>query len=258
EKVILMQVEIDLNLSARQNAAKHFDAAKEAKRKREAALASMEEVRKQIALEEEKSAASEAPRVRVKEARKREWFEAFRWFRTSGGFLVVAGRDAKQNELLAAKYLREGDLFFHADVHGAPATILKDGQKAGEKDLLETACWAASYSSAWKGGFSSCDVYAVKPDQVSKYSHGEFVAKGGFMIYGERKWFRGVPLGLWFFAREGILSVLPVVCPKPAGALRVVPGRVKKTDFAKMVIKILGLTNNDGVLAWLPGDADAA
>lgn len=38
--------------------------------------------------------------------RKPAWFEKFYWFITTDGFVVVAGRDAQQNELLVKRYLR--------------------------------------------------------------------------------------------------------------------------------------------------------
>ena len=41
-------------------------------------------------------------------------------------YLVVSGRDAQQNELLVKRYLRPGDLYVHADLHGAATTILRN------------------------------------------------------------------------------------------------------------------------------------
>lgn len=258
-----MKIIIDPNSNAWQNVAMQYDEAKKLKAKRESIERAIAETKAKLELarkQEEKEAAKrslEKPKIRVKEVRKREWFEAFRWFRTSNGFIVVAGREAKQNELLVAKQMQPDDLFFHADVHGAPATILKQGAHASEQDLVEAACWAASYSSAWKAGHGSCDVYAVKPDQVSKYSHGEYVAKGGFMIKGERKWFRNIELGLLLAknAAEKLISLPANYSQKPQGALHLVPGSNEKVDLAKMIVKKMSLNNSDEVLALLPGNA---
>ena len=61
--------------------------------------------------------------------------------------------------------------------------------------IKETAEAAASYSSAWKSGMGSCDVFYVKPDQVSKTApSGEYMPKGGFMISGKKEYMRGVRL----------------------------------------------------------------
>ncbi len=44
-------------------------------------------------------------RVQVLPQCKTHWFEKFAWFVTSNNYLVVAGKDAKQNELLVKRYL---------------------------------------------------------------------------------------------------------------------------------------------------------
>jgi len=55
-----------------------------------------------------------------------------------------------------------GDLFFHADIDGAPVAVMKTGgRNAGDQDLMEAAQFAASYSAAWKFGYGSVDVYCV-------------------------------------------------------------------------------------------------
>ncbi|MEW5955420.1 MAG: NFACT RNA binding domain-containing protein [Candidatus Micrarchaeota archaeon] len=250
-----MYVELDPRLSARENVAHYYQQAKELRRKRERIAKAMDELRERITALEKTSAEEAAvrPAVRVKAAREKQWFEKFRWLRTSGGFLALAGRDAKQNELLVARHLEPSDLFFHADVHGAPATILKNGQNASENDLRECAEFAGAYSSAWKAGHGAVDVYCVKPDQVSKYSHGEYVAKGGFMIRGERKWFRGLPLRL----RLAVVDERAAVVPRTASeGVEVVPGGYKKAVVAEGVKKNLGVISSDEVLALLPGDCE--
>ena len=164
---------------------------------------------------------------------------------------MLAGNDAKQNELLVARHLEPPDLFMHAEIHGAPATIIKEGQKAPERSLLEAAQFSASYSSAWKNGLSAVDVYAVKPDQVSKHSQGEYVPKGGFMISGERQWFRHTQLGL----RLGMENEIPIVEPESkqsAGGIPLHPGGSKeKGALAKELAKKLGC-DVDELLQLLP------
>lgn len=125
------------------------------------------------------------------------WYEKFRWTITRNGFLVIAGKDASQNESIVKKYLGEDDYFLHADVHGAPATVLlKMGREPDVVDLENAAVIAASYSRAWKAGFSYVEVYWVRGSQVSKTPpSGEYISKGAFMVYGERTYTR-VPLRL--------------------------------------------------------------
>ena len=64
--------------------------------------------------------------VSVQQVRKQLWFEKFHWFISSENYLVVSGRDAQQNELLVKRHLSVGDAYVHADLHGAPSTIVKN------------------------------------------------------------------------------------------------------------------------------------
>ncbi len=56
--------------------------------------------------------------------------------------MVVSGRDAQQNELLVKRYLRPGDLYVHADLHGAATTILRnaDPNRPSELDGRAEPC----------------------------------------------------------------------------------------------------------------------
>jgi predicted ribosome quality control (RQC) complex YloA/Tae2 family protein len=251
--------------NAWQNATDYFERAKRARAKAEGARkaiketeARLEKMRREDAAAQEKALknAQEAKaKFKVKTLREREWFEKYRFFTTSGGFLVIAGKDAKQNEALVAHHLEASDLFFHADVHGAPATILKNGVEATQQDKLEAAQWAASYSSAWKAGSGACDAYAVRKEQVSKYSHGEFVAKGAFVIRGTREWFKNTELALALAKKddETIVALPAVHAAAPKNAVRVKPGGVKKSEAAKKIAARLSAEQSD-VEKLLPGD----
>ena len=46
----------------------------------------------------------------VEQLRRVHWFERFHWFISSENYLVLAGRDAQQNEQLVKRYMRKGDL----------------------------------------------------------------------------------------------------------------------------------------------------
>jgi len=258
-----MKVSLDSRKSLRANAAHYFEQSKEMRAKQVRIKSAILEVEGRIAQLSAKSDAEQdaaTKSVSIRTVEKKEWFERFHWFTTSSGFLCIAGKDAKQNELLVGKYFEQGDLFFHADVQGAAVTILKNGDKdeqqgegngeqgeggdtrpgAAQQDLAEVAQFAASFSKAWKGGFTSVDVYAVGREQVSKSAQsGEYLAKGAFVIRGERKWFRNTELKLVVGKSEsGKLSVLPanfeVKDKGSRGFVEVVPG-VEKALAAKEV-----------------------
>lgn len=125
------------------------------------------------------------------------WFEKYRWSVTSGGLIIIGGRDASQNESIVKKMLRDSDLFFHADIHGGSAVVLMAEREPREEEIEEAATMAACYSKAWRGGLASIDVYWVRGTQVSKSPPaGQYLKTGAFMIYGEKNYLRSVPLRL--------------------------------------------------------------
>ncbi len=255
-----MKIRIDWRKTAWQNAARYYEESKKARSKAEGARRAAEQTRAKIAALEQKIAAAQAApaektKTRVKETREREWFERFHWTHTTDGLLVLAGKNAKQNELLVAHHLEQNDLFLHADVHGAAATVLKNGAKASEQSRREAAQFAGCYSSAWKAGSGVADVYAVSPDQVSKQAAaGEFVAKGGFIIRGKREWFKNSELALRIAAQGGRVLAFPAIAKTPK-AVEVVPGSLKKELAAKKIAALLGAEENE-VLRALPGDCE--
>jgi predicted ribosome quality control (RQC) complex YloA/Tae2 family protein len=250
-----MKIVLDWRKGARENAEAHYSQAKEAAKKAEGARKAIDETRKEMEdaqkqKERADAEAKQAPRMK----RRKEWFEKYRWFYTSGARLVVAGRDAKQNDLLFAKVMEEKDLFFHADIQGAPATLLQDGKKAGEQERKEAAQFAASHSSAWKTGAAGVDVYAVEKSQLAKHAQGGYVGAGGFAIAGERVWFRATQLGLAIGVKEGIVISLPIVHPDAANLpYTLYPGAKEKGAAAKELAKAISAASDEIILALPSG-----
>lgn len=230
-----MEIELDIRRSAIENAAHHYEQAKKYREKAVGAKKAIEDTKRKL---EAGGPQKKAVKVR-KEAAPREWYEAFHWFRSTDGFLVIGGRDARQNEIIVAKHMSPEDVFLHADVHGAPATVIKaEGRAVPEATLRQAAQFAAAYSSAWKSGQTEADAYAVKPAQVSKQApSGEFLAKGAFMIRGERQWFRRMPLKLVLGFEEGKLVVWPAESKKEG--IPVEPGPTEKGPLAEQIRKLL-------------------
>lgn len=228
-----MELRLDITKSFWENIAVYHERAKKLKRK----IRKLEELLANPPKEEQE----EQKRVEIVKKRRRDWYEKFRWTFTSSGHLVIAGRDARTNELIVRKYLEDGDLFFHADVVGAPATVLKDGQSAPEQDIKEAAVFAASMSRAWRSGWPSVDVFYVTPDQVSlSPPSGEYRPKGGVMVYGKKNWVRDAPLGLYVgFDEEKNRFFVSPHRPEPPFVF-IVPGRVEKTEMAKKILSLFG------------------
>jgi len=128
------------------------------------------------------------------------WFERYRWFVSSEGVVVIAGRDASSNDLIVRRNLKDGDLYLHADLHGASSVIVKrppDGVPVTDVTLREAGQWAVAFSKAWRAGLASASAFWVTPDQVSKAAaSGEFVPKGAWVIHGTKNVLRDLPLEL--------------------------------------------------------------
>ena len=240
-----MKVPLDLNSSAQENAASYYEKAKKMREKAGGTEKAIEETT--MELEKLEVVVEKKPKMK----RKLQWYEKFHWFISSDGFLVIGGRDAEQNELIYSKYFEDADIFLHADIHGAPFVAVKNGSGAPERTLEEAAQFAASYSSAWKEGLGAVDVYAANKGQVSKHSHGEYVPKGGFVIKGDRKWFKNIELKMYIGVSESGIECIPTKCGKERfiSYFEIKPGGVGKGDLSKKLFQLLSKELGDKSLS---------
>ena len=180
-------VELEIKKNIHENADSYYERAKKAREKADGVKRAIEATLREMERVEEKLERKLVTSIKVR--RKREWYENYRWFFTSEGFLVIGGRTAEMNEEIVSKHLESRDLFFHTQTPGAPAVILKDGQEAGEISIREAAEFAATYSALWKEEKHAGEVYYVLPEQVSKTAKpGEYLPKGSFYITGKRNY----------------------------------------------------------------------
>ena len=125
---------------------------------------------------------------------------------------MVGGRDRQQNEQIVRRYLTKGDIYVHADFHGASSCVIKNpsGGEVPPKTLSEAGQMAACNSSAWDSKIV-IGSYWVNDDQVSKTAQtGEYLTTGAFMIRGKKNFIPAEPLvmgiGLLFKVRPAIMS----------------------------------------------------
>lgn len=192
-----IEVEIPITLDPYEYAQQLFDEAKKLKRKAESAKEHLLELKGKLELEAKKR---EQRIEALKSAfRRKSWYERFRWSITRNGFLIIAGRDVQQNTALVRRYLKENDIYLHADIQGAPSTILiTEGKIPNESDIYDAAVIAASYSKGWNLGLPALDVFWVKGEQVSlSPPSGEYLRKGSFMVYGQKNYLKAIPLVLY-------------------------------------------------------------
>ena len=188
-KVNSNSIHLKLNRSIGENANMIYSKGKKAEQKIKGTIEAIKNTKDKInKLEKSKSSIEERVLTLVKK-RKRAWYEKFRWFVSSDGYLVIGGRDAPSNESIFKRYLDPDDLVFHTNYPGSPLAVIKNpnSKEVPESTLKETANFVASYSNAWKEDWGFIDVFYVYPTQVSKTPPtGEYLPKGSFMISGKK------------------------------------------------------------------------
>ena len=278
-----------------QNAQRYFEEGRSQKSKAkgaQAALAGTEEAREKAEKRAAKDAA--AGRLRARQRSKRFWFEKHRWAMLSGGHLLIGGRDAKGNDVVVRKHLSSHDLYFHADLHGAPSCSLKlkdglapnqnpseaipegvaslqivqnladgteDARELSESLHSEAAQVAVCWSRAWGSGGAAAVAFHARPSQVSKTTEsGESLGRGSFVVRGQRNWHRDLPLEL--AVGMAVVNGVPMpVSGTPSTIsehcqrwVKVTPGREKKEAVANRISKATGLVQDDLLSCLPPGN----
>lgn len=288
-------ITLEVSKTVHQNAQRYFEEGRSQKSKAkgaQAALAGTEEAREKAEKRAAKDAA--AGRLRARQRSKRFWFEKHRWAMLSDGHLLVGGRDAKGNDVVVRKHLSSHDLYFHADLHGAPSCSLKlkdglapnqnpseaipegvaslqivqnladgteDARELSESLHSEAAQVAVCWSRAWGSGGAAAVAFHVRPSQVSKTTEsGESLGRGSFVVRGQRNWHRDLPLEL--AVGMAVVNGVPMpVSGTPSTIsehcqrwVKVTPGREKKEAVANRISKATGLVQDDLLSCLPPGN----
>lgn len=194
-------VKIDIRLTAYQNFEKYYN-----EKKKSALKENKTKDAAQIAIKSAEKTAIKELRIEkqkienLQKMRKIFWFEKYNWFITSENYLVLSGRSAQENEFLVKRYLKKGDLFIHANTHGAATTILKNptGNPVSPISLNEAGMYCICRSSAWEQKLVT-EAYWVHYNQVSKTApSGEYLQTGSFMIRGKKNYLRPTKLEMGF------------------------------------------------------------
>ncbi|XP_047338273.1 ribosome quality control complex subunit NEMF isoform X2 [Impatiens glandulifera] len=195
------KVEVDLAQSAHANARRWYDLKKKQESKQDKTVTAHEkafkaaEKKTRFQLSQEKAVAT------ISHMRKVHWFEKFNWFISSENYLVVSGRDAQQNEMIVKRYMSKGDLYIHADLHGASSTVIKNHKPENPippLTLNQAGCFTVCHSAAWNSKIVT-SAWWVYPHQVSKTAPtGEYLTVGSFMIRGKKNFLPPQPLVMGF------------------------------------------------------------
>jgi predicted ribosome quality control (RQC) complex YloA/Tae2 family protein len=265
-------VEVDLRLRVQENAESCYAAAKKARSRREGAEQARRDALARMAEVDAKGldAFGAAP-AKVERVSRHFWFESYRWSLTPHGFLAVGGRNAAQNDAVVKKYLRDGDRYVHAEIHGAPSVVVRPAEGPAAlipNDDLRAACHFAVVSSrAWRQ-YGPATAYWVNASQVSKTPRsGEYVPRGAWIIHGKRNVEPDLAMEWWIgrvhLAPDGTpiprdrLAAAPRTFAKLVGAtraslepyadtlLRLVPGTMDPADAAQALAERFGVGNEE-------------
>jgi predicted ribosome quality control (RQC) complex YloA/Tae2 family protein len=182
-------ISLDLNKSLGENANIIYNKGKKADKKIKGTIPAIKKTQTKIKrLRNQKDSQDSEANFLLKKPKK-HWYEKFRWFKSSDGFLVIGGRGASSNESIFKKYLEPNDLVFHTEFPGSPLSLVKnpENKTIPECTLQEAADFTASFSKAWKETWGVVKVFYVFPNQISKTPpSGEYLPKGSFMISGKK------------------------------------------------------------------------
>ena len=257
------EVTLDYTLGVEGNANALYQRGKEAKDKMQGAQEALAETEKRLAQKVKEGESRKREEKHTAHKTKEFWFERYKWFITSGGHMVLGGRDAHSNDQLVKKHLKATERFAHADVHGAPSVVVLNGAEANEDEMIEACTFALAHSKAWMAGASEGTAYWVLPDQVSKMAQaGEFVPRGAFVIRGKRNYEYHLPLMLAVgeIAHEGARKIM---CG-PLGAVQAIstkyvviePGKRGKLKASATLAKMFEVPEEEIARILPPGEVD--
>ena len=285
-------VTLDVEKSVHQNAQRYFEDARIQKNKANGAKKALENTEISKLREEKKVAKNTAAgKLKIAKRNKKFWFEKYRWAILSNGSLIIGGKDAKGNDALVKKHLNSTDLYFHADLHGAPSCSLKlneglevvkvtneklpdgvvslkinqelnkdihDARDFSEKIHQEAAQIAVCWSRAWGSGGSAATAFYARPSQVSKTTEsGESLGRGSFVVRGKRNWHKDISLNMGIGI--GLINGIPLPIlgtPETISKIfprwgKIIPSKEKKEILANKISKATGLAQED-ILSCLP------
>ncbi len=236
-KIHYKKIKIELDSSMHAIVSKLFNESKH----QMAAISSIEKIKEQTEKKlkkEEKQEKVAQESITFTEVRKKNWFERYRWFYTSDGILAIGGRDSSSNSAIIRKHIEKNDKVFHADIHGSPFFVLKDGKEPiSPASLNEIAHATVCFSRAWREAVYGLNAYWVEPEQIKKAApSGQFLPKGAFVIEGNRNFVNVASLKLAIGIIKQDTNYLVTCGP---------PNTIKKSSMCYVVIEPTGSEMTD-------------
>ncbi|NLF34053.1 MAG: fibronectin-binding domain-containing protein [Thermoplasmatales archaeon] len=258
-----LRITLDYTKGIDANASDIYRQSKELMDRAKRAEDALAESREQLSKRQKGLDRAKAEALTKAQPTKQFWFERYKWFVSSTDRLVIAGRDAHTNDQIVKKHLKEEDLYAHADVHGAPSVIVKDGKGADDTDKRQACLFALAQSKAWVSALAEGSAFWAYPDQVSKTPQaGEFVPRGAFIIRGKRNYEHHLPLELavgemtYQNSRKVMCGPLDAVERLCRRYFVIRPGRGKGGRRANEIAKDLAVPEEEVSRILPPGDVE--
>jgi predicted ribosome quality control (RQC) complex YloA/Tae2 family protein len=258
-----MKVVLDYTKGIDANASDIYQKSKDINEKATRATVALKESEEQLERKMKGFAKAKALALSRAQPTKQFWFERYKWFVSSNGMLVLAGRDAHTNDQVVKKHMKEKDVYVHADVHGAPSVVIKNGASAKEDDLKEACIFSITHSKAWMSSIPEGSAFWVYPDQVSKTPQaGEFLPRGAFVIRGKRNYEYHLPMQLavgeitYENTRKVMCGPVDVVSKMSQKYFVVVPTKVKGGKKNAEIAKQFNVPEEEISRIVPPGDLE--
>jgi predicted ribosome quality control (RQC) complex YloA/Tae2 family protein len=259
-----MRIKLKFTKSLEENASYYFEKSKRAKQKLEKTKKAVRDTKKKLENAEKitsEEIKEEKKKKKLKKViKKKKWYQNFRWFMSSDGFLVVGGRDATSNEIIVKKHASGNDIVFHTQMAGSPFVVIKNplNKDIPDSTIQQAADFCVSFSRAFDEGLQTSEVYYVKPEQLSrKTKAGEYMGKGAFMVYGKRNYTEGrlnVAVGNYNgTTMSGPVEAVEKHCKKYVVLKK---GKEKKSELAKKIRHLLELDDLDEIIRFIPKEAE--
>lgn len=257
------RIELDYRKGIDANASDIYAKGKEFSEKADKAETALKESEELLAKKEKNTLKIKTARANKAQPTKEFWFDRFKWFFTPSGKMVIAGRDAHSNDNVVKKHLKDEDVYAHADLHGAPSTVLKGGRDASEEDLREACAFALAQSKGWVAALSEGTAFWVYTDQVSKTPQaGEFIPRGAFIIRGKRNYEHHLPIELAVgeitYQNERKIMCGPVLSVSKMSSkyFIVKPGKEKGSKVTGLIAKEFNVPEEEVARILPPGNVE--
>lgn len=163
---------------------------------------------------------------------------AYRQFLTSSNILVIAGKNAEQNERIV-KQAKKEELVLHTLSKGSPFCVIKEKEeRIDEKSIKEAAIFCAGFSKAFKKGKKIIEVHVFSKKDIYK-TRG--MPKGAYGVKKVKKRIRVKPILALGFKNGKIQCSPPSSLDLPL--IKIVYGRLEKEKAAKKITELLNKKN---------------